>query len=86
MSVAAVPTGWRLNELMARHRVSGAELAEKLGISENSVSSLRRAERMPKINGERLDAIAAALTELSKIGGRVRGVDLLEDMPEVGSE
>jgi hypothetical protein len=34
---------------------------------------------MPKINGDRLDQIAAALTKLSELGGTVRGVDLLED-------
>lgn len=44
-----------------------------------SVSALKKATSMPKINGERLDEIAAALTKLSKTGGLVRGVDLLED-------
>lgn len=34
---------------------------------------------MPKINGQRLDQIAVALTKLSEIGGIVRGIDLLED-------
>ena len=80
MSLVMMPTGWRLNELMARHRVTGKELSEELKISTNAVSSLRNSTTMPKINGERLDEIAAALTKLSKIDGVVRGIDLLEDL------
>jgi putative transcriptional regulator len=79
MSAGLMPTMWRLNELMARHRVSGKALADELGISTNAVSALRTAETMPKINGDRLDQIAAALTTLSELGETVRGVDLLED-------
>lgn len=79
MSAGLMPTMWRLNELMARHRVSGKALADELGISTNAVSALRTAETMPKINGDRLDQIAAALTKLSELGETVRGVDLLED-------
>lgn len=82
MGVATMPTMWRLNELMARHRVSGKDLADELGISTNAVSALRKSETMPRINGERLDAIASALTRLSQSGGMVRGVDLLEDRDE----
>lgn len=81
MSAVLVATGWRLNELMARHRVTGADLARELGISANAMSALRRAKKMPKINGDRLDEIAAALTKYSELGVTVRGVDLLEDMP-----
>lgn len=80
MAVVTMPTMWRLNELMARHHVSGKALADELGISTNAVSALRKATTMPKINGERLDEIAAALTKLSEIGEAVRGVDLLENL------
>lgn len=79
MSAVLMPTVWRLNELMARHRVTGKELADEIGVSANAVSALRKAETMPKINGERLDQIAAALTKLSRTGGMVRGIDLLEN-------
>jgi len=82
MRLAVMPTAWRLNELMARHRVTGKDLADALGISTNAVSSLRNSETMPKINGERLDAIAEALTRLSQISETVRGIDLLEDRSE----
>jgi putative transcriptional regulator len=74
-----MPTMWRLSELLARHRVSGKELAKYLGCSENTVSKWRNSETLPEIGGERLDAIAAAITTLSQVGGVVRGVDLLED-------
>lgn len=79
--VATVPTAWRLNELMARHRVSGTELAAELGISNNAVYALCKHDKMPRINGSRLDEIAAALTRLSRIGEKVSGVDLLEERP-----
>lgn len=80
--VALLPTRWRLNELMARHKVSGKELAEYLEVSGNAVSALRNADKMPRIDGDRLDQIAAGLTALSKIGGTVRGIDLLESFDE----
>ena len=79
MATAVMVTGWRLSELMARHSVSGKELADELGISTNAVSALKSAKTMPRINGERLDQIAAALTRLSRIDEKVRGIDLLED-------
>lgn len=77
---STMPTRWRLNELMARHRVSGAALAKELGLSANAISALRNAETLPQIGGERLDQIADALTKLSKskVKASVRSVDLLE--------
>lgn len=79
---SALATRWRLSELMARHKVSAGDLAEELRISANAVSSLRNAETLPKIGGKRLDEIAEAITKLSGIGGKVRGIDLLEDFDE----
>lgn len=72
-------TRWRLSELMSRHEVSGKDLADYLGISYNAMSALRKAKKMPRIDGDRLDQIAAGLSSLSKIGEPVRGIDLLED-------
>jgi putative transcriptional regulator len=77
MGTATMPTAWILNELMARYRVKGKDLAEALDISTNAVSSLRNAETMPRIDGTRLDEIAEALSRLS--GHHIRGIDLLED-------
>ena len=78
-AVATMPTVWRVNELMARHRITGKDLARELDISANAMSRLRNAETMPRIDGARLDEIAAAITKLSSIQETVRGVDLLED-------
>jgi putative transcriptional regulator len=78
----SMPTKWRLNELMARHRVSGKDLAKALKISPNAVYALKGSDKMPRIDGDRLDEIAAALTSLSKIGGVVKGVDLLENLED----
>jgi putative transcriptional regulator len=74
-----VPTKWKLAELMARHRISNKELAAYLDMRPNSITDLKRAESMPRINGEQLDRIAAAVTALSKIGESIKGIDLLED-------
>ena len=60
MSAMTMPTAWRLNELMARHDVSGKDLAGELGVSENAITNLRKAKKMPRIDGDRLDKIAAA--------------------------
>ena len=77
--VSLVATKWRMAELMARHRIKNKELADELEIRPNSVTDLKKADTMPRIDGTRLDQIAAAITKLSKIGGVVRGIDLLED-------
>ena len=79
MSAYVMATAWLLNELMARHRVTGVALGKKLGMTANGVSKLRNHKTMPTINGDRLDEIAAALTELSEIGEGVLGVDLIEN-------
>jgi putative transcriptional regulator len=73
---------WRLSEVMARHRVAAKDLAEFMDISTNAVSGLRKAETMPRIDGERLEQICIAVTRLSKIGEPVTPYDLLEYIPE----
>jgi putative transcriptional regulator len=77
---------WRLNEVMARHRVTGKSLAEFLGISTNAMSSLRKAQAMPRIDGERLEQLCIGITRLSKIGEKVLPYDLLEYVPEPENE
>ncbi|WP_218082289.1 helix-turn-helix domain-containing protein [Anthocerotibacter panamensis] len=52
---------WRLAEVMARQRMGGRELAKALGLHETSVSRLRNAETMPRIDGEQLNALCRAL-------------------------
>lgn len=52
---------WKLNEVMARKRVRNKDLAEALGITENSVYRLRRVDEMPRLMPERLNGICKAL-------------------------
>jgi putative transcriptional regulator len=74
-----MPTRWKLAELMARHKITNKELAVYLDMRPNSITDLKKADSMPRINGEQLDRIAAAITALSKINEFVKGVDLLEE-------
>ncbi|PHM10228.1 transcriptional regulator [Nostoc sp. 'Peltigera malacea cyanobiont' DB3992] len=52
---------WKLNEVMARKRVRNKDLAEALGITENSVYRLRKVDEMPRLIPERLNGICKAL-------------------------
>ncbi|MBN3927524.1 helix-turn-helix transcriptional regulator [Nostoc sp. NMS4] len=52
---------WKLNEVMARKRVRNKDLAEALGITENSVYRLRKVDEMPRLAPERLNGICKAL-------------------------
>lgn len=52
---------WKLNEVMARKRVRNKDLAEDLGITENSVYRLRKVDEMPRLSPERLNGICKAL-------------------------
>ncbi|MBD2357028.1 helix-turn-helix transcriptional regulator [Tolypothrix sp. FACHB-123] len=52
---------WKLNEVMARKRVRNKDLAEALGITENSVYRLRKVDEMPRLTPERLNGICQAL-------------------------
>ncbi|GGA46314.1 helix-turn-helix transcriptional regulator [Okeania sp. KiyG1] len=64
--MATMVINWRLAELMARYRISGEELAKYLDISSNAVSNLKRADTMPRIDGEKLGAILDGLNLLAK--------------------
>ncbi|BAY22649.1 hypothetical protein NIES2100_24120 [Calothrix sp. NIES-2100] len=52
---------WKLNEVMARKRVRNKDLAEVLGITENSLYRLRKVDEMPRLTPERLNGICKAL-------------------------
>ena len=67
---------WKLNELMARYRLTNKALGAKLDRHETSVSRIRTAETMPRIDGHDLDRLCIALSELS--GDRITPADLLE--------
>jgi DNA-binding Xre family transcriptional regulator len=82
--VENVPTRWRMAELMSRHRVTNKELSDHLKVRPNTISDLKRSTTLPRIGGEKLDELAAAIATLSKIGEPVRGIDLLEDYDRPG--
>lgn len=69
---------WRLNEVMARHRVLAKDLADFIGVSRNAMSDLKKSENMPRVNGERLEQLCAGITKLSRIGEKVTPYDLIE--------
>lgn len=69
---------WKLNEIMARHRIKGKDLAEYLGITPNSVSLLKKATLLPEISGERWVQLCAGINELSQIDERITPFDMVE--------
>ncbi|MBF2034287.1 MAG: helix-turn-helix transcriptional regulator [Leptolyngbyaceae cyanobacterium T60_A2020_046] len=52
---------WKLHDVMSKKRIRNKDLAEALGITENSVYRLRRADEMPRLTPQRLEGICAAL-------------------------
>jgi DNA-binding Xre family transcriptional regulator len=64
--VAQTLIRWRLNEIMARHRIKGSDLANRLQISNNAVSKLKNAQTMPRIDGDRLNTLCNALNNLAE--------------------
>jgi putative transcriptional regulator len=52
---------WRLKEVAAARRMSGAELAEKVGVSANSIYRLWRPTTMPRLEHDMLDKLCNAL-------------------------
>ena len=66
---------WRLNEVMARYRITNKALAEKLGRHETSISRMRTSNEMPRFSGSELSALCEALAALA--GVEVSPSDLL---------
>lgn len=64
---------WRLKEHMSANKLSVAEMAKRLGISQTAVIKLRRSD-MPRINGDRLNQIIMALNATRKKGKPPIGV------------
>lgn len=57
---------WRLNEVMARHFIRVDYLAERVGISAQSLSNLKNRVDMPRIDGERLCKLCDELTLMAR--------------------
>lgn len=68
----------KLTEVMARHDVGRDALAEALGVYGSTVTSWRKGTKKPTLGT--IDAIALAITKLSKRGETVTGMDLLEEI------
>jgi len=63
---------------MARHRVLAKDLADFIGVSRNAMSTLKKSDNMPRVDGERLEQLCIGITRLSKIGEKVTPYDLIE--------
>jgi putative transcriptional regulator len=72
---------WKLNEIMARHRIKGKDLANHLGVSANAISMLKNAPILPEIGGERWEQICEAINELSQINEPITPFDMIEYIP-----
>lgn len=66
MSMYKILIRWRLKEVMARYDIKGVDLAKKLDISANALSSLRKAKTMPHLDGLALNLLCNALNELAQ--------------------
>lgn len=51
---------------MARYDIKGVALAQELGVSTNTISNLRRAKTMPRLDGDQLDTLLSALNLLAQ--------------------
>lgn len=67
---------WTLREWMARHKIKSKELAAELGMHQNSVTRLKNADELPRIDGDLLDRLCKALDKLS--GTQVNLSDLID--------
>ena len=75
---------WKLNEVMARYRITGVALAKELGVRDATVSNLRTSETMPRIDGKKAEELTNALTKLANT--TIRFTDLLEESYEPPDE
>lgn len=76
---------WRLNEVMARLRITNQELGEAMGRHEVSISRMRSSDSMPRLDGEALNSLCNALTTISRergVIGMVGPSDLFEYVPD----
>ncbi len=75
---------WKLREVMARAKITNRELAQALGVHETSVSRMKTADTMPRIDGDTLDNLCNCLVKLYKekgISEIVMPSDLFEFIP-----
>lgn len=76
---------WRLNEVMARLRITNQELGDEMGRHEVSISRMRSTDSMPRLDGDALNSLSNALTKISRsrgVPGMVGPSDLFEYSPD----
>ena len=76
---------WRLREVMARAKITNRELALALNVHETSVSRMKTADTMPRIDGDTLNNLCNCLIRLYKdkgINQIIMPADLFEFIPE----
>ena len=78
MTVSAPMIRWRLKEVMARYDITGVDLAQELGVRDATVSHLRKAKTMPRLDGKKIEELCRALSKLAKT--KIRFSDLYEEM------
>ncbi len=75
---------WKLKEVMARYDIKGVDLAKELDVSTNTITSLRKAKTMPRLDGEQLNLLLDALNRLAKDKDEIiTHVTLIEYVREV---
>lgn len=76
---------WKLREVMARAKLTNREVAHEMEVHETSVSRLKTADTMPRIDGNTLDNLCNSLTKLYRKKGikkTIMPADLFEYVPE----
>ncbi|OWY63383.1 hypothetical protein B7486_53425 [cyanobacterium TDX16] len=76
---------WRLREIMARGRITNRELAQHLHRHETSISRMKNSDTMPRMDGEELNSLCSALTQILRERGLdvvITHVDLMEHFPD----
>lgn len=74
---------WRLVSVMHEHGVKAKDLAAFMSVRPSTITALRQAKTMPRIDGNRLEELCDALTSLSNLDRVVGPLDLLEHEPRV---
>lgn len=75
---------WKLKEVMARYDIKGMDLAKELDVSTNTVSNLRKAKTMPRLDGDQLNLLLDALNRLATEKNElISHVTLIEYVQEV---
>lgn len=72
---------FKLAEIMAKYRITGEKLRDKIGLSKQGMSNLKNSDKLPEIGSDRLCQLAKSISELS--GHRINPLDLIEYTEEL---